>query len=170
MWNVGTEQETWRGSWDCDSRFEESYIEINPNNARLQGKAGSVSLPWHYLTNRACPLKPFKYKQEEGVRGCKRPLYGWCFWGSLLSSLAYFYSWNTSSFLLKNKPTNQVSSTEMELHLFPLLPLPRGPTSHSTSTPSISHPTLKLIASFSSLLLLHTYTGRSMYVCICMHR
>lgn len=114
---------------------------------------------------------PSNTNRKRVWEAAKEPLYGWCFWGSLLSSLAYFYSWNTSSFLLKNKPTNQVSSTEMELHLFPLLPLPRGPTSHSTSTPSISHPTLKLIAFFSLLLLLlHTYTGRSMYVCICMHR
>lgn len=51
---------------------EECYIKMNPNNASLQGKTGSASLPWHHLTNGACPLRPFKFEQEEDVRGCKR--------------------------------------------------------------------------------------------------
>lgn len=77
--NVGTEQETWRGPWDCGSRvgIEERYIKIYPNNASLQGKTGSTSLPWHHLTNRACPLRPFKFKQEEDVKGYKRPYVVW---------------------------------------------------------------------------------------------
>lgn len=51
---------------------------------------------------------PSNTNRKRVWEAAKEPLYGWCFWGSLLSSLAYFYSWKYF-FLSLKKQTNQPS-------------------------------------------------------------